>query len=559
MRSSIAALTAVLALSACATDGMEAPPASVAAAPNAAEPSIDTMKRLVQEMSSDAYEGRAPGSAGEEKTLALLVSEFSKLGLKPGNKGSWFQDVPLVEINAKNVSPLTFTGGKSAVSASYGPEMVVGTYRTTQPKIAVKDSPVVFVGYGINAPEKGWNDYADVDVKGKTVIILVNDPDYEATGLTGPFNGRAMTYYGRWTYKYEEAARQGAAAAIIVHDTVPAAYGWNVVQSSWTGAQHVADSADGNAKQSSAIGWIQKDKAAALFASAGLDLTVQMAAAKRAGFKAVPLAGMKASVSFDNDLRKHSSKNVVALLPGKTRPDDYVLYSAHWDHLGRCQAAPDGDDICNGAVDNATGTAALVALAEANVKAGPTDRSQVFLAVTAEESGLLGSAYYGSNPVFPFNQTVGGVNMDALSVAGRAKNVVVIGKGKSQLDAYLDRALAAQDRVATVEPTPEKGYYYRSDHFSFAKHGLPMLYFEGGEDLVNGGTAAGMAAAEDYTKNRYHGPKDEYDPNWDWTGVLADLKLYYTVGRDLANTTDWPNWVEGDEFRAIRDRDRAGK
>ena len=559
MRSSIAAIAAVLALSACATDGMDAPPASVAAAPNAVEPSIDTMKRLVQEMSSDAYGGRAPGSAGEEKTLALLVAEFSKLGLQPGNKGSWFQDVPLVEINAKNVSPLTFTGGKSAVSATYGPEMVVGTYRTTQPKIAIKDSPVVFVGYGINAPEKGWNDYADVDVKGKTVIILVNDPDYEATGLTGPFNGRAMTYYGRWTYKYEEAARQGAAAAIIVHDTVPAAYGWNVVQSSWTGAQHVADSADGNAKQSSAIGWIQKDKAAALFASAGLDLTAQMAAAKQAGFKAVPLGTVKASVSFDNDLRKHSSKNVVALLPGKARPNEYVLYSAHWDHLGRCQAAPDGDDICNGAVDNATGTAALVALAEANVKAGPTDRSQLFLAVTAEESGLLGSAYYGSNPVFPFNQTVGGVNMDALSVAGRAKNVVVIGKGKSQLDAYLDRALAAQDRVATVEPTPEKGYYYRSDHFSFAKHGLPMLYFEGGEDLVNGGTAAGMAAAEDYTKNRYHGPKDEYDPNWDWTGVLADLKLYYTVGRDLANTTDWPNWVEGDEFRAIRDKDRAGK
>ncbi|AOF95663.1 M28 family peptidase [Sphingobium sp. RAC03] len=559
MRSSIAAIAAVLALSACATDGMDAPPASVAAAPNGAEPSIDTMKRLVQEMSSDAYEGRAPGSAGEEKTLALLVAEFSKLGLKPGNKGSWFQDVPLVEINAKNVSPLTFTGGKSAVSASYGPEMVVGTYRTTQPKIAIKDSPVVFVGYGINAPEKGWNDYAGVDVKGKTVIILVNDPDYEATGLTGPFNGRAMTYYGRWTYKYEEAARQGAAAAIIVHDTVPAAYGWNVVQSSWTGAQHVADSADGNAKQSSAIGWIQKDKAAVLFASAGLDLTAQMAAAKQAGFKAVPLGAVKASVSFDNDLRKHSSKNVVALLPGKTHPDEYVLYSAHWDHLGRCQAAPDGDDICNGAVDNATGTAALVALAEANVKAGPTDRSQVFLAVTAEESGLLGSAYYGSNPVVPFNQTVGGVNMDALSVAGRAKNVVVIGKGKSQLDAYLDSALAAQDRVATVEPTPEKGYYYRSDHFSFAKHGLPMLYFEGGEDLVNGGTAAGMAAAEDYTKNRYHGPKDEYDPNWDWTGVLADLKLYYTVGRDLANTTDWPNWVDGDEFRAIRDKDRAGK
>ncbi|BBF70765.1 M28 family metallopeptidase [Sphingomonas bisphenolicum] len=562
MRSSIAAIAAVLALSACATDGADTPPAAASATPPAtaaAEPSIDTMKRLVQLLSSDAYEGRAPGSPGEEKTLALLAAEFGKLGLQPGNKGSWFQDVPLVEINARNVSPLRFTGGKSAVTANYGPEMVIGTYRTTQPRIAIKDSPVVFVGYGINAPEKGWNDYAGLDVKGKTVVILVNDPDYETPGLTGPFNGRAMTYYGRWTYKFEEAARQGAAAAIIVHDTVPAAYGWNVVQSSWTGAQHVADSANGNADQSQAIGWIQKDKAAALFASAGLNLDAQMAAAKKPGFKAVALTGIKATVSFDNDLRKHMSKNVVALLPGKTRPDEYVLYSAHWDHLGHCQAAPDGDDICNGAVDNATGTAALVALAQANVKAGPTDRSQVFLAVTAEESGLLGSAYYGDNPVFPFSKTVGGVNMDALSVAGLAKNVVVIGKGKSQLDAYLDRALSAQGRVSTLEPTPEKGFYYRSDHFSFAKHGLPMLYFEGGEDLVQGGTAAGLAAAEDYTKNRYHGPKDEYDPNWDWTGVLADLKLYYNVGRDLATTTDWPNWVEGDEFRAIRDKDRAGK
>ncbi|WP_375282743.1 M28 family peptidase, partial [Sphingobium yanoikuyae] len=522
MRSSVAAIAAVLALSAPALT-----PAVALAAPAAksdAAPSIDMMKRLVKELSSDAYEGRAPGTVGEEKTLALLTAEFEKLGLKPGNKGSWFQDVPLVEITAKNVSALSFTGGKAPITAAYGPEMVIGTYRTTQPRIEVKDSPVVFVGYGINAPEKGWNDYAGLDVKGKTVLILVNDPDYQTPGLTGPFNGRAMTYYGRWTYKFEEAARQGAAAAIIIHDTEPAAYGWNVVQSSWTGSQHVADNPGGNADQSAAIGWIQKDKAAALFADAGLNLDQQMAAAKQKGFKAVPLGAIKANVSFDNDLRKHASKNVVALLPGKTRPDEYVLYSAHWDHLGHCQAAPDGDDICNGAVDNATGTAALVALAQANVKAGPSDRSQVFLAVTGEESGLLGSAYYGDNPVFPFSKTVGGVNMDALSVAGLAKNVVVIGKGKSQLDAYLDRALGAQGRVATLEPTPEKGYYYRSDHFSFAKHGLPMLYFEGGEDLVKGGTAAGMAAAEDYTEHRYHGPKDEYDPNWDWTGVAADLK-----------------------------------
>ena len=529
------------------------------AAPSGISPSIETMKEVVKEISSDAYEGRAPGTVGEEKTLSYLVQRFAALGLKPGNEGSWFQDVPLVEIAAKDVSPLRFTGGKAPVSAEYGPQMVIATYRTAQPHIEVKDSPVVFVGYGINAPEKKWNDYAGVDVRGKTVIILVNDPDYQTPGLSGPFNGRAMTYYGRWTYKFEEAARQGAAAAIIVHDTVPAAYGWNVVQSSWTGAQHVADNGDGNAKQSAAIGWMQKDKAAALLASAGLNLNSLSAAAKKRGFKAVPLKGVKANVSFDNIVRKHQSKNVVALLPGKTRPDEYVLYAAHWDHLGRCEAAPDGDDICNGAIDNATGTAALVALAEANVKAGPAARSQVFLAVTAEESGLLGSAYYGNHPVFPLGQTVGGVNMDALGMAGRAKNVVVIGKGKSQLDAYLDRALAAQKRVASLEPTPEKGFYYRSDHFSFAKHGVPMLYFEGGQDLVRGGPAAGAAAAREYEEHRYHGPKDEYDPKWDWSGVKDDLKLYYDVGRALADTTAWPNWTPGDEFRAIRDKSRAGR
>jgi len=531
-------------------------PAAIAA-PAGITPSIDTMKEVVKEISSDAYEGRAPGTVGEEKTLAYLVQRFEALGLKPGNKGSWFQDVPLVEISAKNVSPLRFTGGKAPLSLDYGSQMVVGTYRTTQPHIEVKDSPVVFVGYGINAPERKWNDYAGVNVRGKTVIILVNDPDYQTPALRGPFGGRAMTYYGRWTYKFEEAARQGAAAAIIVHDTVPAAYGWNVVQSSWTGAQHVADNANGNAEQSAAVGWMQKDKAAALMASAGLNLDTLSAAAKKRGFKAVPLKGIKASLSFDNMTRKHSSKNVVALLPGKTRPNEYVLYAAHWDHLGHCKEAPDGDDICNGAIDNATGTAALIALAEANVKAGATDRSQVFLAVTAEESGLLGSAYYGNHPVFPLGQTVGGVNMDALSMAGLARNVVVVGKGKSQLDTYLDRALAAQKRVASLEPTPEKGFYYRSDHFSFAKHGVPMLYFEGGQDLVKGGTAAGAAAAKDYEEHRYHGPKDEYDPKWDWSGVKADLKLYYDVGRALANTQDWPNWTPGDEFRAIRDRSRT--
>ena len=522
----------------------------------AGEISEETMKSVTQELSSDAYEGRAPGSAGEEKTLKLLIDKFTAAGLKPGNGDSWLQEVPLVSITAKDVSPLKITGGKSDLSFNYRTDMVVASYQE-QAKTEIKNSDVVFVGYGINAPERGWNDYAGVDVKGKTVIILVNDPDYETEGLTGEFNGRAMTYYGRWTYKYEEAARQGAAAALIVHDEFPAAYGWNVVESSWTGPQFYAQSANGGADQTKANGWVQKDAAAKILAAGGQDLTKLMAAAKKKGFKAVEL-GLKASLSMGNDIEKTKSNNVVGILPGAKRPDEYVLYTAHWDHLGRCTPAPDGDDICNGAVDNATGTAALVALAEAYAKAGAPDRSVVFLAVTAEESGLLGSKYYAENPVFPLSQTVGGINMDAFAVAGPARDVVVVGGGKSQLDAFMDAALKKAGRVATPEATPEKGYYYRSDHFSFAKLGVPMLYIDGGEDLVEGGTEAGAAIAKDYTENRYHGPKDEYNPDWNWSGVMSDLQLFYQIGRSMAMSTSWPNWVEGDEFRAARDASRKG-
>ena len=357
----------------------------------APELSVDTMKSVTEELSSDAYEGRAPGTVGEEKTLALLTKKFEEAGLEPGNGDSWFQDVPLVSIEAKNVTPLTITGGSGDLSFAYGPEMVVTSYQE-QAKIDVVDSDMVFVGYGINAPERGWNDYDGVDVKGKTVVILVNDPDFGTESLEGEFGGRAMTYYGRWTYKYEEAARQGAAAALIIHDTAPAAYGWNVVESSWSGPQYYAQSANGGADQTKINGWIQKDVAAKIFASAGQDLEAQMVAAREKGFKAIDL-GVKASSSFENTITKTNSKNVIGILPGAKRPDEYVVYTAHWDHLGRCKPAPDGDDICNGAVDNATGTAALVALAEAHVKAGPADRSIIFLAVTAEESGLLGSKY----------------------------------------------------------------------------------------------------------------------------------------------------------------------
>ncbi|TNE54267.1 MAG: M28 family peptidase, partial [Sphingomonadales bacterium] len=420
----------------------------------------------------------------------------------------------------------------------------------------IANSELVFVGYGINAPERGWNDYEGIDVTGKTVVILVNDPDWETEGLDGTFNGRAMTYYGRWTYKYEEAGRQGAAGAIIIHDTEPASYGWNVVESSWTGPQAYPERGENAPPLTMMNGWVQNDVAREIFTASGQDLDALVAAARQPGFKAVPL-GMTASTSFANDIRSYASKNVIGVLPGTEAPEEYVLYTAHWDHLGRCTPAPDGDDICNGAVDNATGTAALVALAEAQAKAGAPKRSMVFLAVTAEEQGLLGADYYAGNPVYPLAQTVGGVNMDGFLMAGPAKDVVVVGRGKSQLDQFLDNALIADKRTITNDTHPEAGYYYRSDHFAFAKRGVPMLYIDGGEDLVEGGSEAGAAVAKDYRDNRYHGPKDEYNPDWDWSGVMADLQLYYRLGRMMAESSSWPNWVEGDEFRATRDESCA--
>lgn len=554
----LAVVSALALTSAC--QKADSPGIETSALPQVQVPilSEQTMKDVTRELSLDSYEGRAPGSVGEEKTVAFLISKFKAAGLGPGNNGNWTQDVPLIEITAKNVSALNIAGrsGK-AMSFAYGSEYVIGSYRET-PKTEIRQSDMVFVGHGIVAPEKGWNDYAGIDVKGKTVVVMVNDPDFENAGLEGPFGGKAMTYYGRWTYKYEEAARQGAAAVLIIHDTAPAAYGWNVVNSSWTGTQFLAQSKDGGKSQTQANGWIQKSVAKEIFAAAGQELDKQMAAAKQKGFKAVPL-NLTASLSFENDIARKASKNVIGVMKGTKRPDEYVLYTAHWDHLGRCTAAPDGDDICNGAVDNATGTAALVALAQGFAKAGAPERSVVFLAVTAEESGLLGSKYYAENPVFPLSQTVGGVNMDAFSMSGPAKNLTVIGKGKSQLDDYLGAAAVSEGRTPEMEPTPEKGFYYRSDHFSFAKLGVPMVYFEGGDDLVNGGKAAAKAAADDYEKNRYHAPGDEFDESWDWSGVMSDLKLYYRVGRMLAMTDSWPNWNEGDEFRAVRDKSRAGK
>ncbi|WP_414639534.1 M28 family metallopeptidase [Allosphingosinicella sp.] len=544
-----AALLAAFAASACTTIDTSAPAAD-------GQISVDTLKTVTEQLSSDAFEGRAPTTPGEEKTVNLIAERFRTAGLQPGNRGSWFQDVPLVETTATPTA-LRIRGGQSPLDFQWRTDMVANSYQV-QPSISLDNSDIVFVGYGINAPERGWNDYAGVDVRGKTVIILVNDPDYQAEGTEGPFNGRAMTYYGRWTYKYEEAARQGAAAAFIVHETEPASYGWNVVRSSWTGAQYNMDDPDNHMDQSKAIGWLTRDAAVRLFNDSGLDLDQLSQAAKQKGFRPVPLKS-KASIGLTNTIKRQASKNVIGILPGSTRPNEYVIYTAHWDHLGVCDADATGDNICNGALDNATGTAGLIALAEAHVRAGRADRSIIFLAVTAEESGLLGSRYYGENPIYPLAQTVGGINMDGLNIFGNTRDFVVIGKGKSEIEDYLKRATDDLGLELKNEPTPEAGYYYRSDHFSLARFGVPMLYAEGGEDLVNGGLQAGRAATQDYRANRYHQPSDEYDPRWDWSGAVRDLQVYYRIGRELAEGTAWPNWYEGDEFRAIRDRSRAGQ
>ncbi|WP_375382399.1 M28 family metallopeptidase [uncultured Sphingomonas sp.] len=528
---------------------------AAAAAPAPPAISIDTLRSVTKELSSDAYEGRKPTTPAEAKTVAYIVERMKAAGLKPGNHGQWTQAVPMVEIAGTAHAPMVFSGGKTPVSLAFRTDMVSATYQVA-PSVAIKDSPVVFVGYGITAPEDHWDDYAGLDVHGKTVVILVNDPDWRSPDRTGPFEGRAMTYYGRWTYKYEEAARHGAAAAIIVHQTEPAAYPWAVVQSSWTGPQLELDEPGDHRDQSRMIGWMQLDAAKRLFASAGQDFATLEAAAGKPGFKAVPL-GVTMSAGLTNTIRRQASQNVLGILPGTAAPGEVVLYTAHWDHLGHCDPV-NGDGICNGALDNASGVAGLIALAEAQAKAGPARRSLLFMSVTAEEAGLLGSRYYAEHPVYPLAKTVGGVNMDVLNVHGRARDFVITGAGKSQLEDLIKPIVAAESRTISPEEHPERGGYFRSDHFSFAKLGVPMFDGGSGDDLVVGGMAAGRAATEDYVAHRYHKPQDEYDAAWDWSGAVADLDIYYTLGRQLAEGTNFPNWYPTSEFRRIRDASRAG-
>ncbi|KPF62639.1 peptidase M28 [alpha proteobacterium AAP81b] len=532
-----------------------------AAATPAAAIDVAALKADTQTLSSDAFEGREPGTPGEAKTVAYLIERMKALGLSPaGTGGGWTQDVPLATITAAPTADLTVSGGKGPLRFAYGSEVSLWTKRQVATS-ELKASPIVFVGHGITAPERGWDDFAGVDVRGKTLIFLVNDPDWQAAQVGkagGPFDGKAMTYYGRYIYKFEEAARRGAAAAIVIHDAAAIGWPWGVVQTSFTGPIIDIDTADKGAGRVAVEGFLARDAAARLLASAGLDLAALEKAAKVKGFKPID-TGLTASALIANAIARSASKNVLGMVRGARRPDEVVLVSAHWDHMGRCTPDATGDDICNGAVDNASGTAGLLAIAGDIAKGPKPARSVVFLAVTAEESGLLGSKYYAESPVWPLAQTVGGVNMDSLNVIGRSDGFTITGAGKSELEDLALALAAKQGRGAVAEARPEFGGYFRSDHFSLARVGVPMLSAGSGGELIGKPAGAFRAAAMDYGARRYHQPSDQYDPGWDWSGAVADLELYRDLTVQLATSDIWPNWRADAEFRAVRDASRGAK
>ncbi len=526
------------------------------------EPSADVLEQIdevglarhIEVLASDEFEGRAPASEGERKTIAYLRQEFEALGLEPGAGGQgeegWIQEVPLVSITADPSMALQVRGPRTSRELEYATDFMAWTKQVID-RVEVDETEVVFAGYGIVAPEYGWDDYAGVDVRGKTVILLVNDPGF-ATGDPDLFNGRAMTYYGRWTYKYEEAARQGAAGVLIVHETEPAGYPWEVVTGSWSGKQFGLVAEDANLSRAAVEGWLAHAAARRLFADAGLDYDELKTKATAAGFEPVPL-DLRVSLEIRNEVERSSSSNLAALLPGSSRPDEYVVYMAHWDHFGRDETL-EGDQIYNGALDNATGTAALLEIAEAfRGLEEPPARSVLFLAVTAEEQGLLGSAHYAERPLKPLDRTVAALNIDGLDIWGPMRDITVVGWGSSELDDYLAAAVESQGRVVRPDPEPEKGFFYRSDHFNFAKVGVPALYTHSGVDHVEHGEAWGRRMREEYTAERYHKPSDEYHESWDLSGAVDDLRLLFRIGYRLAQEPTWPNWREGNEFRARRE------
>ncbi|HZT61271.1 MAG TPA: M28 family metallopeptidase [Pyrinomonadaceae bacterium] len=539
-----------------------APTAQAANFPAELKPALDSITaddilKHIKTLSSDEFEGRGPGTKGEELSVAYITDQFKKFGLKPGNPdGTYVQKVPLMGFTSQPQFSVS-VGGKQL---SYNfPDDYVAVSRHFDPQVDVSDSDIVFVGYGVVAPEYGWDDYKGVDVKGKTIVMLVNDPavpDPNDPSKLDPnmFKGDAMTYYGRWTYKYEIAAQKGAAAAIIVHETGPAGYPFEVVKGSWGRENFDTQNANRNADRAKAEAWITLDKAKELFSAAGQDFDALKKAAVSKDFKPVAL-GAKATFHINNTLRPIESQNVVAKLEGSDPKltDEYVVFTAHWDHLGMDPNLP-GDKIYNGAIDNASGVATLLEWAEAFTKLQtPPKRSVLFLAVTAEEKGLLGSKYYAEHPLYPLDKTLADINIDGINQWGRTKDLTIIGLGNSTLDDVARDVAAVQGRTLSPDPDPGKGSFYRSDHFEFAKQGVPALDPESGTEYIGKPSNYGKQKRDEYTANDYHKPSDEVKPDWDLSGAVEDAQLLFVVGYDVAQADKYPEWKPGTEFKAKRD------
>ncbi len=529
---------------------VDTPAASTARAPDV---SAERLMAHVRALSSDEFAGRLPGTVGEEKTVAYLTEQFKAMGLEPGNPdGSYVQQVPLVGIDGTATMQLSADG--EAIEMQRGRDFTAVTQRFV-PEVEVEDSELVFVGYGVKAPEYGWDDYKDADVTGKTIVMLINDPavpdaDDPSVLDDAMFRGKAMTYYGRWTYKYEVAAQVGAAAALIIHETGPAGYPWAVVENSWTGEQFALAAADRNMGTVPVQAWISNDKAMALLDKLGQDFEALKQAAVRKDFKPVPLKA-KASFAIRNEVREVQSQNVVAALPGTEKPDEWVVYSAHWDHLG---TNPDleGDKIYNGALDNATGVAGVLEIARA-FRQAPPKRSTLFMLVTAEEQGLLGAKHYAANPLYPLDKTLAMINLDVLNPWGPTRDLQVIGSGQNTLEDVLTDVLADGERVVAPDEEPEKGFYYRSDQFEFAKVGVPALYADAGGDMIGHEKGHGLKKRLEYNANDYHKPSDEVKDDWNLAGAAQDMNALAEVGLRVSNGDTWPQWKDGSEFKAVRE------
>ena len=508
---------------------------------------FEKYKNHVKTLASDEFEGRAPGTPGGEKTKSYISDHFKSLGLKSFGD-SYLMPVTLTAITLdESKSSFNLEVDGKAMNIAYKSDVVYGTTRQLD-NVTVENSDLIFVGYGVNAPEYGWNDYK-VDVKGKTVVMLINDPGFELQSTE--FNGRAMTYYGRWTYKFEEAARQGAAGVLIIHETAPASYPWGVVENGWSGEQLNLTFKDKNIGRSALEGWITLDVAEKLFAKMNTSYDEMKSKALSKDFQPIAMDGMKLSSNMVNTLRETDSHNVVGYVEGSESPEEFVLIMGHWDHLG-VDTSIEGDQIYNGAVDNATGTAAVMHIAETFSKRSPK-RSIAFIGLTAEESGLLGSAYMVEYPPFEYKNVIGGLNLDAFPAFGKAKDITIVGYGASELEAVLNKYASAEGKYLAPDKSPEAGFFYRSDHINFAKKGIPMIYADPGIDLVNGGLERGFELAKKYSSDAYHKPSDEVTDDWDWEGIEQDLGIFTNFIDDLANSGEYPNWYINSEFRAIRD------